>query len=224
MIPFDFQLIGSSALFTGIRNEDLAILLDCLSAKSKIYQKNEFIFNHGDRVSFIGMVLSGTVQIIKENYWGSRSILNQAGPGELFGEAFSCAGVPTLEVSALAAQASEILFIDYKRIITTCPSSCGFHMQMIQNMIQILALKNILLTQKIGHISMRSIREKLLSYLSAQALKAESSQFAIPFNRQELADYLSVDRSALSGELARMKKEGILDYRKNEFKLYRPLV
>lgn len=224
MEPSDLSLISRSPLFAGISPGELPILLKCLSVKIRRYGKNEFIFNHGDRVSFIGLVLDGAVLIIRENYWGSRSILSQLGPADLFAEAFSCAGVPTLEVSALASQPCRILLMDYKRVITTCPSSCAFHTQLVQNMIRILAMKNIMLTQKIGHITMRSTREKVLSYLSASALEAGSGQFTIPFNRQELADYLSVDRSALSAELSKMKEEGILSYHKNRFELFRPLV
>lgn len=219
----DLNLLGGSPLFAGISPDELPLLLKCLSVTIRGYGKNEFIFTHGDRVSFIGLVLEGSVQIIRENYWGSRSILSQMGPAELFAEAFSCAGVPTLEVSALAVQPCRILLMDYKKVITTCPSSCGFHSQLVQNMIRILAMKNIMLTQKMGHITMRSTREKVLSYLSARALEAGSGRFAIPFNRQELADYLSVDRSALSAELSKMKDEGILSYHKNQFELFRPL-
>lgn len=219
----DLELAGCSSLFAGISSDELPLLLNCLSARIRGYAKNEFIFIHGDRVTFIGMVLEGYVRIIRENYWGNRSILSQIGPGELFAEAFTCADVPTPEVSAIAAQPCRILLIDYKRIITTCPSSCGFHMRLIRNMIRILALKNIMLTQKMGHITMRTTREKVLSYLSARALEAGGSRFSIPYNRQELADYLSVDRSSLSAELARMRDDEILHFHKNQFELLRPL-
>ena len=148
-------------------------------------------------------------------------ILAHVGRGGLFGEAFSCAGKGTLPVSVAASETTGIMLIDYRKIVTTCSSACVFHMQLIKNMMRILAEKNILLTQKMEHLAKRTTRDKLLSFLSAQALLAGSDTVDIPFNRQELADYLCVDRSALSRELGAMQAEGLLKYEKNRFELTR---
>lgn len=194
-------------------------LLDCLSAVERHYEKNSFIFMENDAVTSIGVVLSGKVHIVQEDFWGNRTILAETGPGGLFGEAFSCAETEKLPVSVLAASDADILLIDYRRIITTCSSACIFHTGLIKNMLWILAGKNIMLTQKIEILTKRTTRQKLLSYLSAQAIQAGSHSFEIPFNRQELAEYLSVDRSAMSNELGKMRDEGILSFARNRFEL-----
>lgn len=167
----------------------------------------------------MGLVLEGAVHIIKEDFWGNRSIIARIGPGELFAEAFSCAEIPSLPVSAAAVTDCTVLSINYRKIITVCSHACVFHTRLIHNMLHILALKNQMLMDKLGYLTKRTTREKLLSYLSAQAVQTGSSRFFIPFDRQELADFLCVERSAMSAELSRLKKEGLLDYRKNEFTL-----
>lgn len=210
-----------SPLFAGIDESQLEPLLDCLTAVKHQYRKDEFIFVAGSKATSVGIVLSGAVRILHEDFWGYRAILSHIGPGGLFGEAFSCAEKNALPVSVIAAEASEIMLIDYRKIVTTCSSVCCFHTRLITNMMHILAGKNILLTQKIEHLSKRTTREKLLSFLSAQAAFAKSTSITLPFNRQELADYLCVDRSALSRELGAMQDEGLINYDKNNFELIR---
>lgn len=206
-------------LFADITENELCSLLGCLSAVRRSYEKNSFIFKTKDRVSSIGIVVSGSVHIAQEDFWGNRTILANISEAGLFGEAFSCAETDTLPVSVIAAEASEILFIGYRKIITTCSNTCVFHAKLIKNMMRILARKNIMLMQKIEFISKRTTREKLLSYLSEQAINNKSGAFFIPFNRQELADYLCVDRSALSREMGIMQNEGLLRFNKNYFEL-----
>lgn len=213
------RVIDQCPLFGGIAPAELRTLLGCLMATERSYEKGDFIFMADQRVESVGVVLSGSIHVIQEDFWGNRSILANISPGGLFGEAFSCAETEKLPVSVVSAVKSDILLIDYRRIITSCPSACGFHTDMIKNMLRILALKNILLTQKIEHVTQRTTRAKLLSYLSAQAMNGKNAHFEIPFNRQELADYLSVDRSALSSELGKMRDDGILQFEKNQFKL-----
>jgi CRP-like cAMP-binding protein len=213
-------ILHTCPLFLGIDGAELHTLLDCLSASKKRYKKGGFIFRAEENVTSVGVVLSGSVHVIQEDFWGNRTILARIGPGGLFGEAFSCAEVDKLPVSVMAAESAEILFIDYKRIVTTCSSSCSFHTGLIKNMMHILARKNVLLTQKIEFVTQRTTKDKLLAYLSAQARQAASDTFEIPFSRQELADYLSVDRSAMSNELCKMRDEGILRFHKNHFELH----
>ena len=177
------------------------------------------MFSSGDSAHFVGVVLSGSVHVLQEDYWGNRTILAHIPPGGLFGEAFSCAETDSLPVSVAAAEKSEVLFIDYKQIITTCTSACMFHMALIKNMMKLLAQKNIMLTQKMEIITHRTTRERLLAYLSAQAIKAGKSHFTIPFNRQQLADYLSVERSAMSTELSKMQSDGLIRTDRSKFEL-----
>ncbi|WP_206458134.1 Crp/Fnr family transcriptional regulator [Anaerovorax sp. IOR16] len=213
------SIVRSCPLFSQITENEMDSILKCLSAKKKVYQKNTFIISMNHPVSMIGVIVKGSVNVVKEDFWGNRTILTRLSKGDLFGEAFSCAQLQFYPVSVITTEETEILFLDYKKIIKTCSSSCRYHIQLIQNMLQILAKKNILLTQKIEHITKRTTKEKLLSYLSSQAIQAHSQSFKIPFNRQELADYLSVDRSAMSNELCKLRDEGLLTFHRNYFEL-----
>ena len=214
-----FDVTKQCLLFTGMEDAHLKVLLDCLKAVRCLYGKNEFVFSAGDAAGAVGVVLSGGVHVLQEDYWGNRTILAHIPPGGLFGEAFAYTEVKSLPVSILAAENSEILFVDYKRIITTCSSACVFHMALIKNMMKLLAEKNIMLTQKMEVITHRTTRERLLAYLSAQAIQAGKSRFVIPFNRQQLADYLSVERSAMSAELSHMQSDGLIRTNRSEFEL-----
>lgn len=213
------RILKNTGLFAGIDEKDIDRLLFCLSAREAEYKKDVYILSAGEKPTEVGIVLSGSVNIINEDYWGNRTIIAKATAGELFAEAFSCANAKKIPVSVVSAEKTSVLFIDYKKIITTCTSACVFHTSLIRNMLQIIANKNIHLMKKMEHTARRTTREKLLSYLSEQAIAAESSSFDIPFNRQELADYLCVDRSAMSNELSKLRDEGILEFKKNHFVL-----
>jgi CRP-like cAMP-binding protein len=204
-------------LFKGISRDDLKSLLHCLGAKAAHYSKNDIIFMAGDRIGSLGIVLSGQVQVVQEDYHGNKCIIGNIDAGNLFGESFSFASIETLPFSIYATTESDILFIDCKALVTPCEKACGFHSKLIFNMMNIIANKNIALTKKIEFTSKRTTREKLLAYLSAEAQKAQSGSFSIPFNRQGLADYLNVDRSAMSSELCKLRDDGILRFKRNRF-------
>lgn len=214
-----FNVLKTTELFQGIKETDFEPLLSCLGARTARREKGQTVFSGGERIREFGVVLSGQVQVVQDDYYGNRSILAGIGPGYLFGESFAWAGVEALPVSVVASDECELLLIDCDRLAVPCARACDFHGRLIQNMLRIVSLKNIALTQKIEFISKRTTREKLLAYLSAQARRVGSSRFAIPFNRQELADYLSVERSAMSAELSKLRDAGTLRYRKNEFEL-----
>lgn len=213
------SILKNCPLFSGIEDGNIDKILPCLSAVEKQAEKNTFIFSAEDHVHSVGLILSGSVHIVKEDFWGRKDILSQLDPGELFAESFSCANEDKLTVSVLAAESTDYMLMDCRKIIRTCTSACTFHSQLISNMLQIIAHKNIRLMQKVEQLSKRTTREKLLSYLSAESQKSGSGAFNIPFNRQELADYLSVDRSAMSSELGRMCDEGLIEYTRNYFVL-----
>lgn len=212
-------ILKKCPLFLGISENNIGELLNCLNAKEIKKKKGDVIFAAGSCPEYIGIVLEGSVHIIQEDYWGNRIILTAVQAGGLFGEAFSCAEADVLPVSVLTQNDCKALLIDCKRILTVCSSSCVFHSGLIRNLMKILANKNILLTQKIEHITKKSTREKVLSYLSECAVSAGTNSFTIPFNRQELAEYLSVERSALSNTLCKMRDEGIIQFNKNKFLL-----
>lgn len=213
LLPF----LAEVPLFDGIRPEDLTGLLSCLNARQSAYKKQDVILLEGQQVSSVGIVLSGKVQIMKENFAGNRNIMAEIEAGNLFAEAYSCVQMNRLPITVISVTESKILWVDYNRIISTCTSACKFHARLIENMLRILASKNILLNQKIEHISKRTTQEKILTYLSDQAIKHGTNEFDISFNRQELADYLCVDRSAMSKELCKLQNEGVLTFHLNHF-------
>lgn len=223
VIPMDIssyiELLTKISLFEGIEEKDIGGMLGCLQANKKKFLKNETILRAGEVVSHLGIILSGRGQIIREDIMGNRNILSNLEVGDMFAEAFACAGSQRLPFQVVAITDCTVMFLDYRRIVTTCSSSCYFHTSLIHNMMKILAVKNVLLTQKMEHMTKRSTREKLLSYLSEQAAKSNSKIFSVPFNRQELADYLCVDRSAMSNELSKLKDEGLIDYDRSDFRL-----
>ena len=204
----------SSHLFRDIAPADLASLLDCLDARERAYEKGAWLLRRGEWTDRLGLVLSGTVHILREDFWGSRSIVGLAGPGEIFAESYALAGEP-LEVSVLAASDARVLFLRVETALT----GCG---QLTRNLTALLAEKNLTLTRKMRHMARRTTREKLLSYLSAQALRSGGPEFDIPMDRQQLADYLAVDRSAMSAALAKLRDEGVLAFRQNHFRLLAP--
>jgi len=206
-------------LFQGIEDDDLLRMLTCLGARVDFYDKKYTIFAEGAPAKYIGIVLSGSVQIIQNDYYGNRSILSEIHAPEVFAEAFACAEVRAIPVSVIANQPCEVMTVDSSHILHTCSNNCGFHQQLIYNLMKDLASKTILFHQRIEITSKRTTREKLMSYLMLQAKKADSNSFEIPFDRQELADYLEVDRSGLSSEIGKLKKEGVLDCQKNRFVL-----
>lgn len=209
--------IKDSKLFSGIKEEEIEIILNCLSAEKRSYQKGEYIFQIGDHLSEVVLLLEGCIHIQREDYWGNLSILNEISQGEIFGEAYAVPESDAIVNNVLAVTYCEGLFLNFQHILTTCTSNCCFHTKLIQNFFTAIASKNRMLTQKLGHMSQRTTREKLLSYLSEQSIKAGSSSFTIPFNRQQLADFLSIDRSAMSNELSKMRKEGKIDFNKSYF-------
>lgn len=211
------SLVAECTLFDGIDSENLAEIFQCLQVKIRTYEKNQVIFQLGQPMRETGIVMRGNVTIEKTDCWGNRSILAKVEAGDMFGEALACAAVPHSPIVAVAVEKAEILFIDYRKIVTVCSSACVFHSRLIENMMRTLARKNILLTNKIEHLTQRTTREKLLSYLSACALRKGQRSFTIPLSRQELADYLAVDRSAMSHELSKLRAEGVIDFRKNQF-------
>lgn len=213
----NLDTIMKCPLFENINANDIKNLLKCLNAKERVIPKDSFIFSAGDKAKYVCIILSGSACIIQEDYWGNRTIVSIVNPGELCGEAFSYSRTKILPVSVIAREDCRVMFLNCGKIIDVCPNTCSFHSALIQNMLGIISGKNIILTKKIQHLTRKTTHEKVLSYLSECASAAKSNTFEIPFNRQELADYLSVERSALSATLSKMKKEGYIDYSKNKF-------
>ena len=210
-------ILRKCPLFAQVKDEDLLRMLGCLGARVVSFDRKYTVIAEGNPARFIGIVLSGSVQVVRIDYYGNRSILTEVGAGDLFGEAFACAEVPSMPVTVIANEPSEIMLIECSHVLHTCQNNCGFHQQLIFNLMKDLATKTILFHQKVEITSKRSTREKLMTYLMFQAKKAGGTRFEIPFDRQELADYLEVDRSGLSAEISKLRKEGVLESEKNVF-------
>jgi len=212
-----YDVLARCPLFDGIEEADLMRMLVCLGAAVEVFDKKYTIIAEGNPARYIGIVLSGSVQIVRVDYYGNRSLITEVGASEVFGEAFACAETQSIPVTVIANEPSEIMLIDCSHILHTCSNNCGFHQQLIFNLMKDLATKTLLFHQKLEITSQRTTRDKLMTYLMLQAKKAGSNRFRIPFDRQELADYLEVERSGLSAEISKLRKEGILDSEKNEF-------
>lgn len=214
-----YPVLEKCPLFAGVRREEMAAMLGCVVARMVSVGKNQTIFAEGSAAKYVGIVLTGSACILREDLDGNRSIMGIVHPGELFGESFACAGVDTLPVSVIAAEQMHILLMDCRRITTSCSSACAFHSRMIFNLLQIVARKTLAVNQKLDIISKRTTREKLLRYLHQEAKRQGSRSFRIPYDRQALADYLAVERSAMSAEIGKLRREGILLSDKNHFTL-----
>lgn len=217
----DRSAVLASPLFRGVRPEELEQILARLDARERQFDGGEIIWMAGDRAESVGVVLSGRVQVLREERWGARTLLTELGRGELFGETFACAPGPekTLPVTVAAASPCSVLLLDYRRMVSPGAEDFAFHHRLVENMLGILAEKNLMLNRRLVHLSRRSTREKLLSYLREQSAAQGGGTFTIPFNRQELADYLCVDRSAMSAALSKLRREGVLETSRSRFRL-----
>ncbi len=213
----NFEVIKNNPLFKGIGYTEFEKMYDCIEARSVKYKKDAIILLSGNTIHFIGLIISGSVKIIKEDMNGNIIILTELSASDIFGEVFACAEVDHSPVTVLAAEDSEVMLINYKKVITTCSSACCFHSRLIENMLSLIAKKNLLLNQKIEILSKRTTREKLFMFFDTQ--RGMAKKFTIPYNREEMANYLCVDRSAMSNELCKMRDEGLIRFYKNEFEL-----
>ena len=192
-------------------------MLSCLETREERFPKDTFLLRTGDTAESIGLVLSGSVLVVQEYIWGNRNILSKAGPGQTFAAAYACAPGSLLNVSVLAETPVTAMFLNVKRVLNVCPSACEHHSRIIRNLLGELAEKNLRFGEKLTHMGQRTTRAKLMSYFSAEAQRLGTYEFDIPFSRQQLADYLAVERSGLSLELGKMRSEGLLDFHKSHF-------
>ena len=201
-------------LFQGIRKEEIQSVCTCLGARRKSFDRGELLLHAGEPAAYMGLVLRGGVNIEAHSYWGGSNLFGHVGPGEIFAEAYAVIPGREMLVDVVANEPTDVLFLPAARLLEPCAKACPFHTRLLQNLLQILARKNLHLSTRMMHTASRSIRARLLSYLSEQAVEHGSNRFAI-----QLADYLGVDRSALSKELSKMRQDGLLTYRKNQFAL-----
>lgn len=219
-----FEVLQRCPLFWDIADKDIPVMLGCLGARIVGFKRKEIIIAEGEPPKDIGVVLSGAVQIVRVDYFGNRSIIAGIGPSEILGEAFACAGITSVPVDVTAAEDTEVMLINCRRITQSCGNACSFHQQMIYNLMKIMAKKNLVFHQKIEITSKRSTKEKLMAYLLMQAKLNKSNCFEIPYNRQELADYLEVERSGLSAEIGKLCRQGLIETDKKKFRILKSSV
>ena len=212
-------VLKRTKLFAGVGEEEIADMLSCLGARLCTFKKGEYVLRQGEHLEDILVLAKGSLHIQRDDYWGNRSILGHIMIGDIFGEAYAAPESGALLNDVVALEDSAVFFFDEKRVITTCSSACPFHSMVVRNLFFAISEKNRALVQKLDHMSRRTTREKLISYLSAEAKKQNSPSITIPFNRQQLADFLAVDRSAMSNELGKMRDDGLLEFEKNHFTL-----
>lgn len=215
----NYGFLSETKLFSGIKPEEIKDALCCLSAYEKSFKKGEIIYRTGQTVTDMGLVEEGSVNITVNLYWGNSIILGNIEKGKIFAETYAAVSGKEMLCDAVAAEDCRVLFINVGKLLNVCKNTCGFHQKIIHNLLRISAMKNLNLSTRMLHTAPKTIRGRLISYFSQAAAETGSREFTIPFSRQELADYIGVDRSALSAELSKMQKDGILTYRKNEFKL-----
>lgn len=212
------EILSKCRLFENMENENITAMLGCLGAEMRSYKKDQNIFTEGEKASHIGIMLSGTAQIVRVDFYGNRSIVTTIEPSEIFGESFACAETRSIPVNVIAEKDCKVMLIGSRKILQPCYNACEFHSRIIFNLMKSIAAKNLLLNQKIEIISKRTTREKLITYLMIQA-KKHGSSFTIPYDRQELADFLEVDRSGLSAEISKLRKENVIECKRNFFRL-----
>ena len=217
-----FDILLHCPLFDGITRQELGEMLGCLGGKVLDIPRGNPVFLEGEPARYVGVVLSGSVQILRDDYFGRRSVLTVVPPGGLFGEVSACAELEVLPVSAVAQAASIVLLLDCRRVLTGCSQACVFHSRLVQNLLRGIAQKNLALTRKIRCMSPKTTREKLMAFLLDQAKQQGSAEFVIPYDRQALADYLGVERSAMSAELGKLRRAGQIECTGSRFRLLNP--
>ena len=213
------EFLSRTQLFEGSSPAEIDAMIGCLGAHERSYEAGAYIHHMGDVIKSVGLVIEGSVRIENVDVWGNVSVMGTAGPGSMFGEAYAAVPGEPLMVNVIAAQDCTVLFLNMGKVLGTCSHACPHHQRTSNSMTAIIARRNLALSRRIFHVAPKTIRGKVLAYLSDEAERAGSRTFTIPFDRQQLADYLGVDRSALSAELSRMQKAGLIDAHRNRFVL-----
>src|SRR5574344_223422 len=206
-------------IFDSINENEKKSLLNCLRAVKKTYLKDEIIFDYANEIKTVGYVVTGKIHLLKDDYDGKKLIIAEIKQGETFGESIVCTDMVANSTVAVAKEKSEILFLDIKRILSVCQNSCPFHKKLVENILKIVAQKNMYLQKRIELLGKRTLSEKILEFLHDIKAEQKTAIFEIPYTREQMADYLGADRSALSRELSKLKQAGMIDYHKNSFNL-----
>lgn len=213
------NILMKCPLFKNINEVELLHLLSCLDYSIKSYKADEYLYLSGDVVNYVVIILSGTIDTVKETLSGNRHIIDHLEASDLLGEGVVCTQNRISPVSAQVRDNTKLLFIPYEKITVSCGHACGFHNHLVKNMMLLLGEKNYSLSKKMDLLSLKGMREKIASYLLNESQLHKTNTFNISLNRTELAEYLNVSRPSMSRELSKMKDEGIIDYYKNSFRI-----
>ena len=214
------SILRNSPFFKGLTDNEILSILHCVNATTISKKRDSYIFRAGDITEVMGIVVSGCVLIIQEDIWGtSKYFVKMPRRRIFFGEPYAASQRAVLNISVVADEDCEIILLNVKRLLITCPTACEHHQKLIRNLVSVLANKILILNDKITHVGKRTTRDKLLSYLSAESIRHSSLSFDIPFDRQQLADYLCIDRAAMSTEISKLQKEGFIKTNRNHFEL-----
>lgn len=213
-----YSILKQCELFQGLNEADIKELLEKADTIQKSYIKADYILRTGNKTNYIGVVISGKAIVLQEDLWGNRNVITKLYPGNFFAEPFAIVPNTVSSVSVQAIMDCTIFGLNIRKLLASDLTGASYHL-LVQNLITACARKLLISNDKITHVSKRKTREKLLSYLSAQSIKSSSLTFDIPYDRQQLADYLCVDRAAMSVELSKLQKEGILKTNHNHFEL-----
>ena len=212
-------ILKNSPFFKGLTDNEILSILHCVNATTIYRKRASYIFRAGDSTEVMGLVVSGCVLVMQEDLWGHRNILSKCHAGDFFGEPYAASPGAVLNVSVAADEDCEIIFLNVQRLLASCPTACEHHQKLIRNLVSALANKILILNDKITHVGKRTTRDKLLSYLSAESIRQSSLSFDIPFDRQQLADYLCIDRAAMSTEISKLQKDGFIKTNRKHFEL-----
>lgn len=215
----DFELMKKCPLFGNMNNEELEFILTSPFTKIQNFSKNQTVLAEGDNVQSLGIVLSGCVQVVRNDYYGNRSIIALVESPQIFAEVFVFSDTLTMPVSVISAADSRIMLVGLKKILSESPDQSLFYSKLINNLLRLVTEKNLRLNEKIEIISKRTIREKLMTFLLFQARLQGGNSFTIPYDRQGLADYIEADRSAVSAEISKLRAEGIIESNRSQFRL-----
>lgn len=215
-----YDVLSKIPLFSGLTENEVRELLNPQNTRKRIFEKGETVLYEGEPVREIGIVLSGRVIIELSDVWGNNSVISGVEKGGAFAEAYACVPDSLMLQHVTAYEKSEILFIDIRALLETDGVNNKAQLKLLKNLLTVCASKNLKLSSRMLNITPKTIRARLMSYLSECVKTSGSYKFEIPYDRRQLADYLGTDRSALSAELSKMQKDGLLKYNKNRFEIF----
>ena len=214
--------LKNALIFHSMTEKETDEALCALNANEKKYPKGAAVLHSGDTTEQMGLVLEGSVTIENNDIWGNKTILSHVGTGEFFAETYGLLADEPLLVDVVTNEKSRILFLRIGSLRNINISGEPWAYKLISNLLTISMHKNLTLSGRSFHTSPKTIRGRVMSYLNTISLRTGKVQFDIPFDRQQMADYLNVERTALSKELAKMESDGLLRFRKNHFELLAP--